>query len=168
MSDEMLDLVDSQDIVIGQKLRSEIYSEKLTGFRVVNAFIQNDHGKLWIPRRSPSKRVFPRCLDASMGGHVSSGESYQQAFERELFEELRIDASTANYRELGIMTPHQHNVSAFMRVFLLKSNLVPDYNKEDFVEFFWLSPEEVLFALEHGDRGKGDLAKMIRHFFVVR
>ena len=82
--DELLDLVDQQDKIIGQKLRSEIYDKKLTNFRVVNAFIQNDDGDLWIPRRSKDKRVFPLCLDASMGGHVAAGETYEEAFNREL------------------------------------------------------------------------------------
>jgi hypothetical protein len=44
MLDELLDLVDENDQAIGQKLRSEIYHEKLSNFRVVNAFLINDQG----------------------------------------------------------------------------------------------------------------------------
>ena len=42
--DELLDIVDQNDQVIGQALRSEIYSQKLTNFRVVNAFLINKQG----------------------------------------------------------------------------------------------------------------------------
>lgn len=62
----------------------------LSNFRVVNAFLVNPEGKLWIPKRTSDKRIFPDCLDVSMGGHVESGESYEQALERELAEELNI------------------------------------------------------------------------------
>jgi len=74
--DEYLDLVDLQDSVIGRKLRSEVYAEHLSNFRVVNAFVLNSKGELWIPRRTADKRIFPLCLDMSVGGHVESGESY--------------------------------------------------------------------------------------------
>src|SRR3990167_1715083 len=91
LSDEYLDLVDDNDIVIGKKKRSEVYAEHLSNFRVVNAFVINTKGELWIPRRAAHKRVFPLCLDMSMGGHVETGDSYEQAFARETREELNID-----------------------------------------------------------------------------
>ncbi len=164
--DELLDLVDQQDKIIGQKLRSEIYDKKLTNFRVVNAFIQNDDGDLWIPRRSKDKRVFPLCLDASMGGHVAAGETYEEAFNRELMEELRIDSTKVFFQEFGVLTPHQHGVSAFMKVFLLQSNQEPNYNTDDFIESFWYSPKKLLFLLQSGDISKGDLPKIIQHLFI--
>lgn len=46
MEDEYLDLVDDNDDVIGRKLRSEIYSEKLNNYRVINAFLIDSEGKL--------------------------------------------------------------------------------------------------------------------------
>ena len=166
MSDELLDIVDEHDRVIGQRFRSDIYSKNLTNFRVVNAFIQNDKGQLWIPRRSKCKRIFPLCLDASMGGHVEAGESYEEALQRELMEELRIDIASVTYKQLGILTPHQHDTSAFMKVFLLQSNETPNYNTDDFIESFWLIPQDVLSLLETGDKSKDDLPKMIKHFFL--
>ena len=82
ISDEFLDLVDENDNVIGQKRWSEVYAEHFSNFRVVNAFVINSKGEIWIPRRSAHKRIFPLCLDMSMGGHVESGESYEVYRER--------------------------------------------------------------------------------------
>jgi isopentenyl-diphosphate delta-isomerase len=165
MNDELLDIVNESDQVIGQQRRSEVYNQKMSNFRVVNAFVQNDNGQFWIPRRSKDKRIFPLCLDASMGGHVEAGESYEDALKRELMEELRIDTCKVSYKEVGILTPHQHNVSAFMKVFLIYSNESPDYNKNDFVEYFWLKPQEILTCLLQGDKSKDDLPKIIKHLF---
>lgn len=88
--DEFLDLVDENDNVVGKKKRSEVYAEHLSNFRVVNAFVVNTKGEIWIPRRVADKRIFPLCLDMSMGGHVESGESYEDTLKRETQEELKL------------------------------------------------------------------------------
>lgn len=165
MNDELLDLVNECDEVIEQRLRSEVYAQKLCNFRVVNAFLINSEGKLWIPRRTKHKRIFPLCLDASMGGHVSAGETYEDALARELMEELRIDVQSHAFEHVGSLNPYQHDTSAFMRVYVLTTDIVPNYNDTDFIEYFWLHPQEILDRLDAGDKSKSDLPVMIRHLF---
>lgn len=163
MTDELLDLVDSSDTVIGTVYRSEVYTTGATNFRVVNAFIINEHGQLWIPRRTATKRLFPLCLDASMGGHVMSGETYDDACARELHEELGIRAQDHDLIHLGSLRPDIHGVSAFMRVYAIFSNTVPDYNTTDFCEYYWLAPSALHERVQAGDRCKGDLPLIVRH-----
>lgn len=163
--DEYLDLVNEHDEVIGRKLRSEIYAEGLSNFRVVNAFLVNSEGRLWLPRRSANKRIFPLCLDMSMGGHVESGETYEQAFERELEEELGIDARKTPWKLLGHLTPQENRVSAFMNVYEIKSDEVPQFNQDDFIEYFWISPVELLERIKKGEKTKEDLPKLVNIFY---
>lgn len=165
MKDELLDIVDQNDNVIGQKLRSEVYLKKLSNFRVVNAFLMNKQGKLWIPRRTKNKRVFPLCLDASMGGHVMSGESYEQALARELMEELRIDTRTKACEYVGSLNPVKHKTSAYMRVYRIQTDEIPNYNTNDFIESFWFYPEELLNHISSGDKSKDDLPLIVKHLF---
>jgi isopentenyl-diphosphate delta-isomerase len=165
-TDELLDLVDEHDRVIGQKLRIQIYAENRSNFRVVNAFVMNQNGQLWIPRRTAHKALFPLCLDMSMGGHVQSGESYEEALQRELQEELNFDLKQISYRELGYLSPHMHAVSAFMKVYEIRAEVVPDYNREDFIAYYWLTPLQAIERIENGDLTKGDLPKLIRIFYL--
>lgn len=167
MHDELLDLVDAEDRVIGQKRRSEVYAEKLHNVRVVNLFIVNSRGELWIPRRTAHKRSFPLCLDMSMGGHVESGETYEETFRRELREELNLDADTVPSRLLGYLTPHTHDIHAFMKVWEIRMDEAPPYNPDDFCEYSWLTPAALLKRLADGDKGKSDLSKLVRIFYSL-
>lgn len=165
MTDELLHLVDENDNVIGSHLRgSDSYLLK-KNFRVVNAFIENSKGELWIPRRAAHKKLFPLALDVSIGGHVTYGESYDEALIKEASEEVNLDLKKIPYKFLGYLNPHKYNLSAFMKVYLVKTDLVPDYNPDDFIEYFWLKPSDVLNKINNGDLAKGDLAKLIKIFF---
>ena len=163
--DEYLDLVDEHDEIVGKKHRSEVYAEGLSNFRVVNTFLINADGKLWIPRRSATKRIFPLCLDMSMGGHVSSGETYEQAFKRELNEELRINADQTPWKFLGHLTPKAQGVSAFMNVYEIRTDRAPEYNRNDFIEYFWLSPNELFAKINNGEKTKEDLPILVNYFY---
>jgi len=165
MQDELLDLVDKNDTVIGKKMRAEIYAEGLSNFRVVNLFLVNTKGEIWIPRRTAHKRIFPLCLDMSMGGHVQSGESYEMALQRELQEELNLDPGTTACKLLGHLTPATDGVSAFMKVYEIRSDKTPDYNRDDFVEFFWLTPRAFWERIAGGEFAKDDLPKLVRLFY---
>lgn len=163
--DELLDLVDDQDQVIGTIWRSQTMAQRIPNFRVINAFIRNSKGELWIPRRSASKRIFPLCLDVSVGGHVGAGEPYELAFTRETEEEVGIKLQDVSWRVLGTLQPPVHQVSAFMTVYEISSDETPNYNRDDFIEYWWLTPAAVLERLAAGDKGKGDLDKLIRYFY---
>ena len=166
MDDEYLDVVNKNDEVVGKELRSKLYADKRSDYRVVSAFIRNSEGKLWIPRRTAHKKIFPLALDMSAAGHVGSGESYEDALKRELAEELRIDTNSVEVRLLGTLSPYHDDVSSFQRVYEIYSNDIPNFNKEDFVEWFWFTPQELIEHIERGEKAKSDLPKLVRHFYI--
>ena len=115
--DEILDIVNEMDQVIGTCPRSMIYGKGLINFRVINGFLKNSLGQIWIPRRTSHKKLFPNHLDFSIGGHVKSGETYEAAFVRELAEELNMRAHEHVFREIGYF-----NANSIIDIFIKAFN----------------------------------------------
>jgi isopentenyl-diphosphate Delta-isomerase len=89
ITEEYLDIINLNDEVIGKATRSEIY-QKLLPHRIVHVLVFNEQGKLALQQRSSQNSFLPLHWGTSSGGHVTSGESYQEAAQRELREELSL------------------------------------------------------------------------------
>jgi isopentenyl-diphosphate Delta-isomerase len=88
--DELFDLVDLDDHVVGQVRRGEAHRNPALIHRSVQVLVFTHDGRLLLQRRSASKDLFPGYYCASASGHVASGEEYATTAERELAEELGI------------------------------------------------------------------------------
>lgn len=89
MPDEIIDIVNNNDNVIGQELRSVAHRHGLQ-HRGVNILLITPERRLIVQQRSKQQETFPNALDCSVSEHVKAGESYQQAAKRGLQEELGI------------------------------------------------------------------------------
>ncbi len=90
--DEIFDLVDLDDHVIGKVRRGEAHRNPALIHRSVQVLVFTHERHLRLQRRSASKDLFPGYYCASASGHVASGEEYATTAERELAEELGISA----------------------------------------------------------------------------
>ncbi|MCN9244775.1 NUDIX domain-containing protein [Streptomyces sp. RY43-2] len=88
-ADELLDIVDENDRVIGQSPRGEAYARGLR-HRCVFIQVRDAEGRLFVHRRTATKLVFPSLYDMFVGGVVGAGESYDDAALREAEEELGV------------------------------------------------------------------------------
>ena len=90
MAEEILDVVDNHDEVIGQRPRGEIHRLKLN-HRAVHVLVFNSRGELFLQKRSMEKDCFPGAWDSSASGHLAAGESYGACAVRELREEIGLE-----------------------------------------------------------------------------
>ncbi|MFF5898558.1 NUDIX hydrolase [Streptomyces argenteolus] len=88
-ADEILDMVDENDEVVGQVPRGEA-TERGLRHRCVFIEARDAAGRLFVHRRTASKLVFPSHYDMFVGGVVGAGESYDEAALREAEEELGV------------------------------------------------------------------------------
>jgi len=90
MSEEIFDVVDENDVVVGQASRREVHRRDLR-HRAVHVLIFNHRGEVFLQQRSLSKDNWPGVWDSSSSGHLDAGEAYDTCCLREVGEELGLD-----------------------------------------------------------------------------
>jgi isopentenyldiphosphate isomerase len=88
--DELIDIVDEQDRVVGQARRSEAYARRLR-HRSAFVLVRDAEDRIFVHRRTATKQVFPSLHDMWVGGVVGAGETYDDAALREAEEELGVE-----------------------------------------------------------------------------
>ncbi|HEY5912036.1 MAG TPA: NUDIX domain-containing protein [Verrucomicrobiae bacterium] len=93
MTDEIFDVVNERDEVVGRLSRREVHRLGLT-HRAVHVLVFNARRQVFLQKRSMKKDRQPGLWDSSASGHVDSGEGYDECARRELAEELGLDLRT--------------------------------------------------------------------------
>jgi len=134
MKDEIFDVVNERDEIIGQRPREEVHRLGLR-HRAVHVLMFNRLGELFLQKRSLQKDCFPGKWDSSASGHLDCGEDYDACAIREVREEL------------GWRLPH-------LPERLFKFAACPETGQE----FFWVYPArpEGPFTLQPEEIERGD------------
>lgn len=167
---EIIDLVDENDQVIKQIERDDKinYVQKYGGFiRVVDCYIMNSDGKLWVPRRAAHKRIAPNGFDFSIGEHMQAGETYEDAIIRGFEEEVGITPDNEKLEFMGVNKPLE-NGDILQGFFIYHSDVAPELNPEDFVEATWMKPEELVSKIESGEIAKSNIVPSVRKFLLAK
>lgn len=88
-ADEVIDIVDEHDRVVGRARRAEAYARGLR-HRASFVLVRDGAGRVFVHRRTARKLVFPSLYDVFVGGVLGAGESYDEAALREAEEELGV------------------------------------------------------------------------------
>jgi isopentenyl-diphosphate delta-isomerase type 1 len=87
VSEEIFDVVNERDEVVGQRPRREVHRLGLR-HRAVHVLVFNARGELFLQQRSLRKDNWPGVWDSSASGHLDTGESYDACALREVREEI--------------------------------------------------------------------------------
>lgn len=158
MSEELFDVCDSGDNVIGQETRAEVHARNLL-HRAVHIWIWNSAGELLLQRRTASKDQFPNCYTSSASGHVDAGEEYAAAAVRELWEELQLRGmlTWGNKLPASEQTAYEHTV-----LFHLQTDEVPQPDAGEIASIEFLSTAEIALMV---DRAPSEFTPPFRRLF---
>ncbi len=92
MTEEIFDIVNERDEVIGQAPRKEVHARGLW-HRAIHVLVFNTRGEVFLQKRSMLKDTAKGKWDSSTSGHVDSGEDYDVTAVRELHEEIGLSVA---------------------------------------------------------------------------
>ena len=141
VSEEWFDVVDDNDHVVGRRRRADVHRLNLL-HRAAHILVFNHDGQLFLQKRSAQKDNSPGLWDSSAAGHLSAGEDYVIAAQRELAEELGI-ASAPVLEPLFKVKACRESEYEFAWVYRCLAEgpfLLDPVEVEDGC---WLAPEEV-------------------------
>lgn len=139
---EFFDIVNENDEVIGKIKENEQKNIRPNQLRFINILIFNNENKILVPKRSYNRKIFPNCYDFSVGGHVNSGENYEQAAYRELEEELGIKNVELN--KIAYFNPYISESNTFQTVYTLNyDKAIINYDKDGIEDIFYFTKEEI-------------------------
>jgi len=87
VAEEIFDVVNDRDEVIGERPRSEVHRLRLN-HRAIHVLVYNRRGDVLLQKRSIRKDCFPGTWDSSASGHLDRGEAYDACAVRESREEI--------------------------------------------------------------------------------
>lgn len=163
MSEEYLDIVNEQDEVVGKRKREVVYRENFI-HRIVIIVIQNDRGELALQLRGKNLSYMPLAWASTACGHVTSGEDYTTAANRELAEEAGIEIPL-KFISKDYYVNLTDKFKSFMGVFsgVWNGGFKFPGNEVENIRFF--SIEQVKNMIQSGEKFHPEtLAALQRHF----
>jgi isopentenyldiphosphate isomerase len=141
MSEEIFDVVNERDEVIGRAPRTEVHARGLL-HRAVHVLVFNARGEVFLQKRSMKKDRQPGVWDSSASGHVDSAEDYDACAVRELQEEIGLKVSETPRRLFKIPACEETD-QEFVWVYRCESDGPFRLHPEEIDEGGWFSPEKV-------------------------
>ena len=139
--EEIFDVVNERDEVVGQLPRSEVHRRGLL-HRAVHVLIYNSKGEVFLQKRSKNKDTFPQRWDSSAAGHLNPGEGYDACSLREVKEELGFTMPCVPKRILRI-TACEETGHEFVWVYRCEAEGPFALDEEEVETGGWFTPEEV-------------------------
>jgi 8-oxo-dGTP diphosphatase len=121
----------------------------------VGALIIDGAGRIFVHRRSATRRLFPNCWDV-VGGHVEPGETLLSALDREITEETgwrlsRVLAIVGEHTWTGNDGPTRRETDYLVEVSGDLTAPRLEVGKQD--EYRWLAEGELSLLSEHRETG---------------
>lgn len=141
MSEEIFDVVNERDEVIGQAPRSEVHRRKLR-HRAVHVLVFNARGELFLQKRSMRKDCYPGAWDSSASGHLDRGEDYDACAVREVREELGVPLPAVPQRLFKIDSCAETG-QEFVWIYQCRHEGPFDLHPEEIERGGWFEPAEI-------------------------
>lgn len=98
--EEWVPLVDEKGQITGQAPRSKVHNGSKLLHPVVHMHVINNNKAILLQKRPESKLIQPNKWDTAVGGHISAGETLEDALKKEAFEEIGLKDFSAKLHKV--------------------------------------------------------------------
>lgn len=134
--EELFFHVDENDQVIGSITRGEAHADPNLIHRAVDILLSNDQDEILMQKRSENKDVRPGHWTVSASGHVTYPETYEEAAEKELQEELGLNLPL---QKISTYLINLNNETEFVTLFIGNYNQTPtNFDQIEVAELRWV------------------------------
>ncbi len=160
MEEEMVDIVDKNLNLIKTVTKKESHQKGLLHCTVIGEVVNSREEYLFV--RQAKYKQDPGQFVSPMGGHVLSGESLEDAFKREMEEELGMKDYTFEYIGKFIFNRpvKEHTENHYFIVYLAHSDEEVILNEES-VEYMWISLENLKKDIKKNPKKYGPPMKTV-------
>jgi isopentenyldiphosphate isomerase len=102
MKKELIDVLDEQGKRTGAKATKREVHEKGLWHQTVHVWVFNSKGEVLLQKRAADKDYWPGYWDISAAGHLSEGETPEQAILREMEEEIGIKVKLSQLKKVCV------------------------------------------------------------------
>lgn len=141
MIEEIFDVVNERDEVIGRRPRSEVHRLGLK-HRATHVLVFNSRGEVFLQKRSMKKDRQPGVWDSSASGHLDTGEDYDTCAVRELREEIGLVLAQPPER-LFKLDACEETDQEFTWVYSCRSDGPFELNADEIERGNWFASSEV-------------------------
>ena len=138
--DEIFDVVDENDQVIGRETRSDVHARELR-HRAIHILVWNKYGEVFLQKRSQLKDKHPGVWGSSASGHLDSGEDYDTCAVRELEEELGINGVSP--RRTAYLKAGPETGWEFVRLYHAEWTGNPKFPCAEIEAGLWIHPRDL-------------------------
>ncbi|MFW6310598.1 MAG: NUDIX domain-containing protein [Prolixibacteraceae bacterium] len=98
--EEWVPLVNEKGKVTGQAPRSQVHNGSKLLHPVVHLHVLNRNKTILLQKRPETKQIQPGKWDTAVGGHISAGETLDDALKKEAFEEIGLKDFSAKLQKV--------------------------------------------------------------------
>lgn len=140
--EELVDVVDEDDVVIGQARKREVHGNPKLIHREIGIILYDKENRVLIQQRSWKKLVDPGYWSLSAAGHVRSGETPEQAVVQELEEELGLKISEKKFLLKRLMRyPEETHFASLFAIPYSEEEIT--IAKEEVEQIAWVNENEL-------------------------
>jgi isopentenyl-diphosphate delta-isomerase type 1 len=146
---ELFYLVDDHDMVLGSIARKVAHSDRNNIHRAVDILLTNSADQVLLQKRSQYKETNPGFWTLSASGHVTFGQTYEEAAYRELEEELGVNVQLRFVKKVLFRGDREQEYSTIYMGTL--EDTPTNYDPTEVAEVQWVAISELPDFIKHNN-----------------